>query len=120
MAEADATLLNFLKEAERFELNESAAIVAIWGEDAPEVRQSSYLRTAAAATAEAARQQGITGQALAADTVRLSGVHLGLRGKTITVTSPLLDYDAGRAFLVVGSEVDLDANVTVIDGFTAL
>lgn len=120
MPEAAAGILNFLKEAERYELSESAAILAVWGEAAPEVRQSSYLRGFVEAAAEAARQQGFTGQALADDVVRLTGVHLGLAGRTITVTSPLLDYGAGRSFLVVGVEVDLEDNITILSGFTVL
>lgn len=120
MPEAAAGILNFLKEPERYELSESAPIFATWGEAAPEVRQSSYLRGAAEAAGEAARQQAFTGQALAEDAVRLAGVHLGLAGKTITVTSPFLDYAAGRSFLVVGVEVDFEDNATILSGFTVL
>lgn len=120
MPEAASGVLNFLKEAERYEVNESAAILATWGEDAPEARQSSYLRGSAEAAAEAARQQGVTGQVLADDTIRLAGVFLGLAGKTIMVTAPFLDYAASRTFLVVGVEVDLEANATFLNGFTAL
>jgi len=120
MPEAASGILNFLKEPERYEVSESAGVIAIWGEDAPEVRQSSYLRGSAEALAEAARQQGVTGQALADDTLRLAGVFPGLAGKTITVTAPFLDYGAGRTFLVVGVEVDLEANATILSGFTVL
>lgn len=120
MPEAAASVLNFLKEPERYELNESAPIFATWGEAAPEVRQSSYLRGSAEAAAEAARQQVFTGQALAEDAVRLAGVHLGLAGKTIFVRSSLLDYAAGRDFLVTGFEVDLEADATILSGFTVL
>lgn len=120
MAEAEAALLNFLKEAERFEAAEAPDILATWGEDAPEIRQSSYLRTAAAAAAEALRHQGLTGQALALDTVRLTGVHVGLEGKTVTVVAPQLGYDAGRAFLVLGSDIDLEADRTILEGLVIL
>lgn len=120
MAEAAPDILNFLKEAERFETADDAVVVAIWAEDAPEVRQSSYLRTAAAAAAEAARQQDLTGQALAMDTVRLTGVHIGLEGHVVTITAPQLGYDAGRAFLVLGSEIDLQGNQTILEGLVQL
>lgn len=120
MPEAAADILNFLKETERYEVNESAPILAIWGEDAPEVRQSSYLRGSAEASAEAARQQALTGQALADDAVRLAGIFPGLAGKTITIAAPFIDYGAGRSFLVIGAEIDLEANATILSGFTVL
>ena len=120
MPEAAAGILNFLKEPERYEVSASALIFATWGEDAPEARQSSYLRNAADALTEAARQQGVTGQVLAHDTIRLAGVHLSLVGKTITVTAPFIDYAAGRTLLVIGADVDLEADATILSGFTVL
>lgn len=120
MSQADANLLNYLKSAELFERVADAAIDAAWGEDAVEVQQSSYLRTAAAALAEATRQQALTGQALARDQVRVAGLHEGLEGRTVRITAPDLDYQAGRDFLVLGVEVDEDAHVTVLDGLTVL
>ncbi|RIK92500.1 MAG: hypothetical protein DCC73_12010 [Proteobacteria bacterium] len=120
MTAADPALINFLKEVERFGVYEDAAVKAKWGDDAVEVVQSSLLRDAAAAATEAQRQQGITGNVLARDQVRLKGIFEGLEGKTVTVKYPRLGYAAGRSFLVAAAAHDRDSNETILEGFVIL
>lgn len=120
MTAADPALLNFLKEVERYAPYEDAAVTAKWGDDAIEVQQSSFLRTLAAATAEATRQQGISGNVLGRDQVRLKGIYMGLEGQTITLTSDRMGYAGGLDMLVVSADVDLDTNQTIVEGFVVL
>lgn len=120
MTAADPAIINFLKEVERYAPYEDTGVTAKWGDDAIEVQQSSFLRTLAAATAEATRQQGISGSVLGRDQVRLKGIYMGLEGQTVTITSDRLGYTGGTLMLVRSSEVDLDQNQTVIEGFVVL
>lgn len=110
----------FLKDIERFETAEDPAVATIWGDGTKEISQSSYIRNATDAATEATRQQALTGQVLARDTVRLHGTWLDLEGEVVGITKDRLGYDEGRRFLVLGSEIDFDAGTTVLEGIVAL
>lgn len=120
MPEADANLVNFLKDAERFAEAESAGVETTWGDDAAEERQSSYLRASADASAEVTRQQGLTGQVLADDIVRLKGVNTHLEGLVVTIINDQLGYQGGRLLLVLASDVDLETQETILQGLVVL
>ncbi len=99
-----AAFAEWLRSPELVELATRPEVIGPWGALAADSRVSSPFALRADAAAEGVRQLAFLGDALAVETIEVTGYHSGVVGLARRIKAPVAEYEGGAAVFVVAAE----------------